>query len=178
MILFGSSVTSLAYIYIFKVVRYHRGHMHNQLRFSNSEARKAFREKKSLFTGFVVYIVFLVLRFPHFCVVILRLSPRFEASFLVVNHLTLSITLLNSSLNPVIYCWRYREIREKTKNIIRKLFGCQKNEMRVLQFFKVKILTSNNQRLEKCVGCVLSLYNLDLRVSLFFLVDHLLQAWS
>ena len=83
MILFGSSVTSLAYIYIFKVVRYHRGHMHNQLRFSNSEARKAFREKKSLFTGFVVYIVFLVLRFPHFCVVILRLSPRFEASFLI-----------------------------------------------------------------------------------------------
>ena len=139
MILFGSSVTSLAYIYIFKVVRYHRVHMHNQLRFSNSEARQTFREKKSLFTGFVVYIVFLVLRFPHFCVVILRLSPRFEASFLVVNHLTLFITLLNSSLNPVIYCWRYREIREKTKNIIRKLFGCQKNEMRELQFFKVKI---------------------------------------
>ena len=127
MMLFGTLVTSSAYIYIFKAVRYHQGHMHNQLRFSTSQARQAFREKKSLFTGFVVYIAFIVLRFPHVCVVILRLSPRFEASFSVVNHLTLFIALLNSSLNPVIYCWRYREIREKTKNIIRKPFGYQKN---------------------------------------------------
>ena len=35
--------------------------------------------------------------------------------------------------------------------------------------------TSNNQRLEKCVRCVLLLFNWDLRV---FLADHLLQTWS
>ena len=35
--------------------------------------------------------------------------------------------------------------------------------------------TSNNQRLEKWVRCVLLLYNWYLRV---FLVDHLLQTWS
>ena len=38
-------------------------------------------------------------------------------------------------------------------------------------------LTNNNQRLEKCVRCVLLpyKYNWDLRV---FLADHLLQTWS
>ena len=35
--------------------------------------------------------------------------------------------------------------------------------------------SSNNQRLEKCVRCVLLLYNWYLRV---FLADHLLQTWS
>ena len=36
------------------------------------------------------------------------------------------------------------------------------------------IVTSNNQRLEKCVRCVLLLYNWDLHVSLG---DDVLQTW-
>ena len=44
-------------------------------------------------------------------------------------------------------------------------FGCS-----YVPFYR-KFYTSNNQRLEKCVRCVLLLYNWDLRV---FLADHLL----
>ena len=40
---------------------------------------------------------------------------------------------------------------------------------------KPNLKTSSNQRSEKCVRCVLLLYNGNLRV---FLADHLLQAWS
>ena len=124
--LFGILVTSSSYIYIFKKVRYHRSYIHNQCRFSNTQARQALREKKSMFTGFKVYIVFLALRLPNLIVVILQLTVPLRMAFVVANQLTLLLTLLNSSLNPVIYCLQYREIRENTKKIIRKLF-CDTN---------------------------------------------------
>ena len=38
-------------------------------------------------------------------------------------------------------------------------------------------ITRNSQRLEKCIQCVLLLYNGDFHI-FFFLADYLLQTWS
>ena len=43
-------------------------------------------------------------------------------SSLAASYATFFLLLLNSSLNPIVYCWRYREIREIMKNTVKKIF--------------------------------------------------------
>ena len=36
----------------------------------------------------------------------------------------ITLVYLNSSLNPILYCWKIREVRLKVKNMIRQLYFC------------------------------------------------------
>ena len=117
----GLLVATTAYIYIYRVIRSltkvhpqreHQPHDHEQ----NSN-----RERKSASSAFLVYIVFLACFLPNFCSIMLLTSNRSKVSFILANHISGFLVLLNSSLNPVIYCWRYREIRQIMKNSLKKL---------------------------------------------------------
>jgi len=65
-----------------------------------------------------VYIVSVACYLPHFCSAMLSQIINFVAA----NRATLFFLLLKSSLNPIVYCWRYREIREIVKNTVKKIF--------------------------------------------------------
>ena len=117
----GLLVATTAYIYIYRVIRSlttvhpqreHQPHDHKQ----NSN-----RERKSASSAFLVYIVFLACFLPNFCCIMLLTSNRSKVSFILANHISGFLVLLNSSLNPLIYCWRYREIRQIVKNSLKKL---------------------------------------------------------
>ena len=117
----GLLVATTAYIYIYRVIRSlttvhpqreHQPHNHKQ----NSN-----RERKSASSAFLVYIVFLACFLPNFCCIMLLTSNRSKVSFILANHISGFLVLLNSSLNPVIYCWRYQEIRRIVKNSLKKL---------------------------------------------------------
>ena len=117
----GLLVATTAYIYIYRVIRSlttvhpqreHQPHDHKQ----NSN-----RERKSASSAFLVYIVFLACFLPNFCCIMLLTSNRSKVSFILANHISGFLVLLNSSLNPVIYCWRYQEIRRIVKNSLKKL---------------------------------------------------------
>ena len=117
----GLLVATTAYIYIYRVIRSlttvhpqreHQPHNHKQ----NSN-----RERKSASSAFLVYIVFLACFLPNFCCIMLLTSNRSKVSFILANHISGFLVLLNSSLNPLIYCWRYREIRQIVKNSVKKL---------------------------------------------------------
>ena len=41
-----------------------------------------------------------------------------EISFLIAQFASFFLISLNSSLNPLVYCWRYREIRQIVKKHI------------------------------------------------------------
>ena len=117
----GLLVATTAYIYIYRVIRSlttvhpqreHQPHDHKQ----NSN-----RERKSASSAFLVYIVFLACFLPNFCCIMLLTSNRSKVSFILANHISGFLVLLNSSLNPAIYCWRYQEIRQIVKSSLKKL---------------------------------------------------------
>ena len=117
----GLLVATTAYIYIYRVIRSlttvhpqreHQPHDHKQ---------KSNRERKSASSAFLVYIVFLACFLPNFCCIMLLTSNRSKVSFILANHISGFLVLLNSSLNPAIYCWRYQEIRQIVKNSLKKL---------------------------------------------------------
>ena len=107
----GLSLTTVAYIRIYKAVRHH----HNQIRNQQSTPGLQ-RQKKFTLNSLAVYVVFLVCYLPHVFSALLLLITGEQTSLLLAYHASLFFVFLNSSLNPLLYCWRYREIREIVKS--------------------------------------------------------------
>ncbi|XP_078351948.1 melanocortin receptor 3-like [Oculina patagonica] len=116
----GLFVTSVAYIYLYKTVRYHQNQIQCQCQVQNGQAMELLRQKKSAINALFVYVVFLACYVPHLCSTILLKMDQLRISSLAAYEVSVFLVLLNSSLNPMVYCWRYREIREIVKAIVKK----------------------------------------------------------
>ena len=116
----GILLATVAYIRIYRVERYHQNQIHSQLQHQNARTRALLREKKSAFNSVHFYVIFVACYLPYFCSVIFLTTDSAQSSFWLAAHVTFFFVLLNSSLNPVVYCWRYREIRQIMKNTVKK----------------------------------------------------------
>ena len=92
----------------------------------NSQIESAARKRKSAISMFYVYLVFLVCYLPVCCVRVTRLvksssSTALRGAFLY----SLTLTFLNSSLNPVIYGWKMRHVRHAMIEVLRNIFQKQ-----------------------------------------------------
>ena len=114
-------LTTVAYIRIYKVVRYHRIQIQSQLQLQNFEVEDLHRQKKSAWNALIVYITFLFYYLPFFVSVLIVLIYGEKMSPLIANYATLLVIFLNSSLNPLVYCWRYREIRNIVRSSLKKV---------------------------------------------------------
>lgn len=119
--LYGLFVTTVVYIHIFRVARYHQNQMLAQWQLHNDQTITILREKKSAVNTMFVYIVFMACFVPNSCCTILLLADASNLSFMLANHATVFLILLNSSLNPLLYCWRYRELRQNVKRTANKI---------------------------------------------------------
>lgn len=103
-------------------IRHHTHQMQalqvQQVQPATSERANASRLRKSVFTVVIVYTVFWVCYLPFVCVMLLERSPVNE----IAARYTWTLVLLNSSLNPLIYCWKMRHIRQAVVNILRSLW--------------------------------------------------------
>ena len=114
-------LTTVAYIRIYKVVRYHRIQIQSQLQLQNFEVEDLHRQKKSAWNALIVYVTFLFCYLPFYVSVLFVLINTDGMSPLIANYATLLVIFLNSSLNPLVYCWRYREIRNIVRNSLKKV---------------------------------------------------------
>ena len=118
----GMLLTTVAYIRITRVVRYHQNQIHSQLQQQNVPAMQLIREKKPAFNTVYIYVIFVACHLPHFWSATLLKINSAEIYFWLAFYVTLYFVLLNSSLNPVVYCWRYREIRQIMKSTVKNIF--------------------------------------------------------
>ena len=90
----------------------------------NDQGESVQRKRKSAMASLYVYLVFIVCYLPNICVLITIASnsePRID-----VNHLqfyTLTLLFLNSTLNPLIYCWKMKRIQHTIVGTLRNLFS-------------------------------------------------------
>ena len=90
----------------------------------NDQGESVQRKRKSAMASLYVYLVFIVCYLPNICVLITIASnsePRID-----VNHLqfyTLTLVFLNSTLNPLIYCWKMKRIQHTIVGTLRNLFS-------------------------------------------------------
>ncbi|XP_078346872.1 adenosine receptor A2a-like [Oculina patagonica] len=120
----GLLLTAIVYVRIFLSVRRHK----NQIQVLQVQQVAQGREMsnsaylvKSAVSAFYVYLVFLVCYLPLFsCSAIFAI---FGSSVTLKKLCLISTTFifLNSSLNPVIYCWKMRHIRHAIMDILRNI---------------------------------------------------------
>ena len=127
--------TTFYYINIFLAVQRHK----NKMRSTKADAHQATadsengkehftRLRKSAVGTFYVYLVFLACYTPDFCIIVADVINSGQRSTFV-KHLaffTLSLVFVNSSFNPLIYCWKMRNIRHAITVIIRNIRQCNK----------------------------------------------------
>ena len=124
----GLFLTTVAYVRIYKVVRHHQNQIHSLLQLSNVQAREQLQEKKSAYNALLVYVVFVACYLPYLCYVMVLIINNFRTSFLVTEQVLEFLLFLNSSLNPFVNCWRYREIRENVKRTVKNMVSINNTE--------------------------------------------------
>ena len=126
-LMIGYVLTTVAYVRIYKVVKYHQNQIYSQNQLQNAQTREALRQRKSAYSSLFVSVLFLACYFPYFPCTILYTTNTTEISFLVALFASVFLIFLNSSLNPIVYCWRYREIRRIVKNTVKKKIRMNEN---------------------------------------------------
>ena len=125
--------TTFVYFRLYFAVRRHTNQIQAlqvQQAAQNGEMENAVRLRKSAVSTFFVYLVFLVCYLPMYCSIIVKILGHADGvtldGLLVYSH---TLIFLNSSLNPVIYCWRMRHIRHTIMEILRNIYHKLLNKM-------------------------------------------------
>ena len=118
-------VTSIfSYTKIFLTLR------HNQIQVQNNVSQgqpnqavplNIARYRKAVSSALWVQVTLVVCYLPSSIVVALRTLRGAPSSVHLSWEFTVTLVLLNSSLNPLLYCWKIREVNQAVKDTIRQL---------------------------------------------------------
>lgn len=109
-----------ANIKIYSLVRHHKAKIHDQLQSQQNIADHI----RTAFQTFVLVVVFTLCSAPYLCLMItIQLIEPNRALWLALD-CSVSLLLINSSLNPFLYCWRNKGMREAVKKVLRLFWRC------------------------------------------------------
>ena len=97
----------------------------------NGEVANVERVRKSAVATIYIYLVFLVCYLPNTCMLWIIVTSSNPPLNTVLLRGTSTLLFLNSSLNPLLYCWKMRHIRRAVMNTLRNPF--QVRTRKVLQ---------------------------------------------
>ena len=119
-------ISGLFYFKIFLALRQHAAQVQNVPAEcgERNEAVNAARERKAAFGVFYVYLTFVACYLPQISFNIAAKIIDIERPNLEykVNLHATNLLVLNSSLSPLIYCWKMRRIRQAMIDVLRKPF--------------------------------------------------------
>ena len=90
----------------------------------NDQGESVQRKRKSAMATLYVYLVFIACYLPDICVLIIVASisePRIDLGHL--QFYTLTLLFLNSTLNPLIYCWKMKRIQHTIVSTLRHILS-------------------------------------------------------
>ena len=128
-IIFCFIISTFSYIRIYQIVRRHHLQIHTQkqaVQSSDAEnnLHKA-RLKRSAMNTFVFYIALIIYYFP-LCIslTLLGLSEKNRQKW----QFAYTAAFMNSSINPLLYCWRLRELSTAVVKTARQMLRKQTEE--------------------------------------------------
>lgn len=130
-------IPSYAVYKIYRFLKHHKLQMSSQLQLHTLDTNKTSgfnvsQYKRSVITMLIVYLALLFCFLPSVGVTAAWVTAnRDEKLRLIrVGNFSLTVLMLNSSINPFLYCWRIREVRKLTCELLKKLFLCCKPGVR------------------------------------------------
>lgn len=111
-----------SYTKIFLTLRHHQSSVQNGFFHANSTAPlNIARYKKAVYNALWLQLALVVCYLPYGIVVVVMTKTGLSSSLYIARQVALTLIMLNSSLNPVLYCLKIREIRQAVKMTIRQL---------------------------------------------------------
>ena len=118
-------IAALLYCKLYVTARRHMKQITTQqgqdLGRKNELLRNAAKLTKSSTGTLFVYLALLVCYFPNACRLVMYLILEQNTTIKTMQLYTVSLLFLNSSLNPLIYCWKMRHIRQAVMDILRNI---------------------------------------------------------
>ena len=89
----------------------------------SSDTVKILGLRKCAQTTLLIYLAFWVCYLPRYFIVIAhQVQANKSITFKILDMSSLTLVLLNSSFNPIIYCWKMRHVRHTIMKILRNIF--------------------------------------------------------
>ena len=113
----GIFISTFSYIKIYMVVRRHQAQIQTQQQAAQQNSThdgnkfniRAVPMKRSAVNTFIFYVAMILCYFP--IIISLSVISISYENWSKVWHLADTVAFLNSSINPILYCWRLRELR-------------------------------------------------------------------
>ena len=125
--LFLCLVTSVfSYTKIFMALRYHQtqghqGNVHEEQPNQAAIPLNIARYRKTASTALWLQLTLVVCYLPYGIVDATTTISEISSSVLLAREFTVSLVYFNSSLNPILYCWKIEEVRQAVKETVRQL---------------------------------------------------------
>ena len=143
----GFILTFMFYIKIYLTVRRHKNQIQSmqiQGEAQSDEIKKFAALIKSTISIFYVTIVLAICYLPfQICSAGFRIYGS-SIALKKFNLLSLTLIFLNSSLNPVIYCWKMRHVRHAIIDILRKMSRSRNQSPRLMYNQSSRVVPDNN----------------------------------
>ena len=118
-------ISTFAYVKIYRIVHHHQLQIQAQQQAEESlnteHNLNMARSKKSAMNTFIYYMCLVLCYAPLFFYSLVLGSFKFNEHWITVEVLANTLACLNSSINPFLYCWRFREIRVAVVKTLRKM---------------------------------------------------------
>ena len=125
-------VCLVCFIKIYRIVRRHQLQIQvqqqaveNSIDTHEQQIRQSNRSAKNIF----IYFLAMILCYSPFSIVVI-ISGFTGVDLKVILTFSFTVVLMNSSINPFLYCWRMTELREAVFKAAR-LFSCRETDERV-----------------------------------------------
>ena len=127
-------VTSIySYTKIFLTLRHHQIQVQRNFQAkqqSQTIPLNAARYRKAVSSALWLQLTLLFCYLPFYVVSSLTVQSAVYSSFYLAWDYSATLVLLNSSINPILYCWKIKDVRQAAKNTIRQLpfvqrIGCR-----------------------------------------------------
>ena len=119
-------VSTISHVVIYRKVRHHQHAIQIQVqavKSNNGVVNNMSGLKRYVINSLIVFLVLVICYCPFFVISII--SSFYTINEFLARSLTSTIVFVNSVINPFIYCWRLREIREAVKQTCRELVCCK-----------------------------------------------------
>ena len=124
------AISAISYLKIYLTLRRHSKAMQDIVRQGQPNGGEnppnIARYRKTVSTALCVQLTMIACYLPYAVVVaMVRQSPSLN----IVVRLTITLVFLNSSLNPILYCWKINGVRQAVKDIIGQLRNLSGSDM-------------------------------------------------
>lgn len=113
-------VISFLYVMIFRIARHHQIQTQDQAHIYGDEILSRKRHRNAAVSMFVVFLLLCACYFPYLCI---RIAIKHARWHFKIVRLAISwsgvLVYINSSLNPLVYCWGMRDLRAAMKDFVK-----------------------------------------------------------